>query len=462
MSENDGKNRSLEGRIEEAEAALKTGEAKFSTSSLGRFAKLSGLMARTGSAAAGDKLRRLLGADGDVTSLLRSEAAHRLAAGLGEMKGLAMKIGQMMSYVDPSLPPEYRRILALLQTQSQPTPAPEVRNIVETELASPLERVFSDFEEAPIACASIGQVHRARLRDGTDVAVKVQHPEIEAAIRADLKSASIVGKMKALALPGQDIAGLGRELEARFLEECDYRLEAERQGWFADAFRGDDVIVVPEVHRDLSTRRVLVSTFEPGLRFENFLARNPPDDLRDRFGEALFRFYLGTLYERGVFHADPHPGNYLFREDGRLVMLDYGCVRRFEPDWLARMKGLLAAVMRDADGETIHEACVKLGIVHPTKRYDRREVREFLDYMYAPGLREGRHRITPAYAAEAIKRIGNPKNARSMRLPGEMLFLTRVNIGLMSIFADLGAAIDWRGLTLDLLAKDLPPRPAPS
>lgn len=437
--------------MEAARIQLQEGEGRVSTSPVGRFARMTGVMARTGSALAVDRVRRMVGANGDASSAARRLTAQQLASSLGEMKGLAMKIGQMMSYVDRSVPPEYRKVLALLQTQSQPTPPARVRSILAEELAQPPAEVFSDFSDVPIACASIGQVHRARLRDGdVDVAVKVQHPEVEAAIRADLKSASVIGRMKALALPGQDIAGLGRELEERFLEECDYRLEAERQAWFGDVFRADDVILVPEVHGRWCTKRVLVTTFQGGTGFDAFVATAPSQAQRDRYGDALFRFYLGTLYEKGVFNADPHPGNYLVADDGSLVMLDYGCVRRFEPEWLEHLKALLRAVLGEAGDAELRAACEAVGIVHP-KRFDAGRIREFLRYLYAPALHQGPFRITHEYASQAIARIGNPRNARDMRMPRELLFLTRVNIGLMSIFAELGAELDWRARTLELL-----------
>lgn len=442
----------LEALLEQALAdMLGTDDAKVSTSSLGRLVRLGTLMARTGSAVAGDRLRRLAGTEEELASLLRAKAAGRLASGLGEMKGLAMKVGQMMSYADHSLPPEYRKLLALLQTQSQPTPIDQVRALLEAELQMAVDDAFAELDPAPIACASIGQVHRGRLHDGTRVAVKVQHPGVEQAIRADLKSAAVVGRLKGLVLTQQDMKGMMREIEARFLEECDYLLEAERQQRFAGLFAEDPEIVVPEVHGALCRKRVLVTTFYEGASFQQFLAADPPQPERDRIGDALYRFYLATLYRHALFHADPHPGNYLFTRDGRLVMLDYGCVKEFSRELLERLRKLMVAVVVDDDEQAIHRALVDLGIVTEQRRYDRHHARTVFRYLYAPAFIEGKHRITHEYASRALTELANTRNAFQLTMPADLLFLNRVNFGLMSIFAELGAELDWRAKTLEIL-----------
>ncbi len=424
-----------------------------STSALGRTLKLSGLAARTASTLAGARLRRAMAKEpGALMQRGHLRAAERLVTGLGEMKGLAMKAGQMASYIDPSLPPEMRRALALLQTQSQRTPFSRIRETVESELDAPLERHFAELEPEPVAAASIGQVHRGRLHDGRVVAVKVQHPGIEETIDADLKSAAVMGRLKGLVLPRVGVEGVVEEMRARFMEECDYEREAEMQQRFGELFADHPDVTVPRVFEELSSRRVLTTEFHEGRTFHELVSSEASQQERDRIGEALYAFYLGTLYRLGLFNADPHPGNYLFPEEGGIVILDYGCIREFEPGFVQKIKRLLRAVVAD-EPEELHASVVALGIVKPGVRYHREDARELFRYLYAPLLRTGRHRITQEYAAEATTRFLRSKNLFKLTMPGEMLFLNRVNFGLMSIFAELGAEIDWRSLGLASAAE---------
>jgi predicted unusual protein kinase regulating ubiquinone biosynthesis (AarF/ABC1/UbiB family) len=363
------------------------------------------------------------------------------------MKGLAMKMGQMLSYIDHSVPPEARHLLALLQTQSPPTPMARVREVLEAELGGAR---FADFDETPIAVASIGQVHRARLPGGEEVAVKVQHPEIEAAIRADLDNIGLVGRFKALALPNTDAAGMVAEIRRRLDEECDYRREARLQQRFRELLAGHPTLRVPRVFAEWSSKRVLTTELARGRSFAAMLAANPPQAERDRIGDALFDFYVATLYRHRLFNADPHPGNYLFADDGSVVMLDYGCVLEMEPAFVGKLVALLRAVVDD-DGDAMHVAMLALGVVRPGVRYDRDDARRLLRYLYAPILREGPARITADYTSQTMRQFLTNKNLMKLTMPGEMLFLNRVNFGLLSIMVDLGCAIDWRARTLAAL-----------
>lgn len=443
-----GQDEELERLAQEALALFREGSKKrLSTSSVGRALRLSTLAARTATGLTTRRLRRMISNDETLLRLAQGKAAKRAVRELGEMKGVAMKIGQMLSYVDHTVPAEYRHLLALLQTQSPATPFEQVASTIESELGGPIEQHFSEFDETPLATASIGQVHRARTISGDEVAVKVQHPRIEEAMAADLKSATIVGRLKGLLLPRADMKGLTRELRTRLMEECDYELEAVRQARFAEIFAAHPTIVVPRVYEALSARRVLVSEFSPGRTFPQWLASNPSQAARDRIGTALCRFYIGTLYLEGLFNADPHPGNYLFLDDGRIVMVDYGCVRAFDPPFVDKLVALLRSVVED-DREAMHQASVDLGIVKPNVKYDREASRELLRYLYALLLEDRPVRVTAEYTSQTVPRFLKSPNLFKMTIPGEMLFLNRVNFGLLSIFVDIGAEVNWRQLTM--------------
>jgi predicted unusual protein kinase regulating ubiquinone biosynthesis (AarF/ABC1/UbiB family) len=291
------------------------------TSALGRLRRTAGAALRAGVGA----LRSRHGEnDASGLSALDPEDVARLVLSLGELKGIAMKVGQMLSYIDTTMPSETRRLLAVLQVRSQPTAFNEIESTLRADLpADRAEPLLATLEREPVATASIGQVHRARLPDGTRVAVKVRHPGIEQAIRADFRSAGVGKRFAGMLAPGADITEIVAEAEARFLEECNYALEATRQQRFAELYASHPVLAVPSVHPAWSAARVLTTTWWSGVGFEAFLSRDPSAAERDRIGRALYDFYVGTLYAHAIFNADPHPGNLLFPGDGRVVVLDY-------------------------------------------------------------------------------------------------------------------------------------------
>ena len=318
------------------------GGKSISTSALGRLQKTATAAARLGVGALASRLR---GEEFNFASL-SPETLTRLIETMGELKGVAMKAGQILSYVDGSLPPEARRLLSVLQVMSQPTAFALIQRTITEDLGARGRALLARIEPEAIASASIGQVHRALLEDGTRVAVKVRHPGIEEAIRADFKTAAVGSFFAHLAIPGATVEGFVAEAEARFLEECDYALEARRQIRFGEIYAGHASIAIPAVHRNLCGPRVLTSTWHDGASIEAFLALASYAAERVRAARALYEFYVGTLYRYGLFNADPHPGNLLFASDGRVTILDHGCVRELDRDivtWLARLSRAVRA-----------------------------------------------------------------------------------------------------------------------
>ena len=270
------------------------------------------------------------------------ETAKQIVAVLGTMKGAAMKLGQVMSFLDVGLVAEEHRDefqaeLAKLRDAAPTVSFKQMRAVIEDDLEDSIGEVFAEFDEEPIAAASIGQVYRARLaRDGMEVAVKVQYPGVAGAVRADMQNLDMIMRLLKRMTPGMDVNAVTAEIRERIEEELDYELEAQNQRSLARIFAGHPFIVVPEVVSSLSRERVLVSAFVHGVGFEELKTR--PQAERDRIGEIVFRFFLGCLYRHRQFSGDPHPGNFLLLADGRVAFLDFGLFKRMDPAAVERAR----------------------------------------------------------------------------------------------------------------------------
>lgn len=417
------------------------------TSPLGRFGRTVLTGARVG---LGALAGRMHGRDLKLGSL-SPEALARLVESFGELKGIAMKVGQVLSYVDGSLDSEARQLLAVLQRYSQPTSFAQIERTIQEDLGTRGQDLLARIEREPVAVASIGQVHRAVREDGTPVAVKVRHPGIDTAIRADFKAAAI-GKIMARAFaPGVDIAEIIDEAQARFLEECDYSLEARRQVRFVELFAGHETIAIPAVHLDWCGPRVLTTTWREGAGLEVFLQSRPSSEARERAARALYEFYVGTLYRHGLFNADPHPGNLLFSPEGRVTILDHGCVREFDRGTVAGLIRLSRAVRADDESQIL----VALGAIGmPRPGVDFEVTRVLLRGFFDPLLTPGRHAVPADRAVAMGETVNLKRKLMRMRLPGRLMFLFRIRFGLYAVLSRVGAEIDWVSLE-DELAGDM-------
>ncbi|HEY3450448.1 MAG TPA: AarF/ABC1/UbiB kinase family protein [Myxococcales bacterium] len=417
--------------------------AEIPTTALGRLRRTAAAGARVGLGAVAGRLR---GGELNLGSL-SPEALSKLAQSFGQLKGVAMKVGQILSYVDGSLDPQARQMLAVLQAHSQPTPFAQIEEIVRVDLGSRAPALLSRLGRTPVATASIGQVHRASREDGTPVAVKVRHPGIEEAIRADFKAASVGKAMARAFAPGIDVAEVIGEAQERFLEECDYALEARRQQRFAGLFAGHALIRIPAVHADWCGPRVLTTSWAEGAGLEAFLASSAPGEVRERASRTLYEFYVGALYRHGLFNADPHPGNVLFAPDGSATVLDHGCVREFERPLVDALVRLSRAVRRD-DATQIQVALSSLGMPEPDRNFEA--TRALLRGFYEPLLTPGRHAVAPDRSVSMGQQVQLKQKLMKMRLPGKLMFLFRIRFGLYAVLARLGAELDWAALEDEL------------
>jgi predicted unusual protein kinase regulating ubiquinone biosynthesis (AarF/ABC1/UbiB family) len=423
---------------------------------LRRAAPLAALSARTvGEAVLVGLCSRLTGAD---STEFHVRTAERYAELLGHSKGALMKAGQMLSFVsaNPVVPAEFQPIyqaaLARLRDDAPPM-APELaRAVLEDELGRPIESVFAQFESEPLAAASIGQVHAARLHDGREVAVKIQYPGVAAAIRADLKNNELLGTLFALisgASPmkvSHDICGAARELSVRISEELDYRLEATNQMEFADVYRGHPFIHVPEVIGELCTERVLTQELVQGKSWTEALASE--QELRDSWAEAIYRFVYGSNHRFCLFHADPHPGNYLFHEDGSVSFLDFGCVKRFPREQVEIMSAIARACFRE-DVLGTWRTSVEAGFWRTSDPVTPEEIFTFWRDPWELWWADQPFTITPEYVAKWIERRFSPTgpSANAFRYttaPPEYTMMSRIEVGEASLVAELHATNDWK------------------
>lgn len=382
--------------------------------------------------------------------MLRSGGSAEGAAKiLGQLRGVAAKVGQMASYVDGLVPEAHRDTfessMAKLRASAPTSDPMKIRAAVERELGRPVEDAFASWDDEPIASASIGQVHRAVLPDGRAVAVKVRHPGIVQAMESDLRNAGLLEvAFGAMGLSKFEVGRLLEEARTRFREELDYGLEARRYRIFADLHADDPRIIVPKVVDETSASGVLTTELLEGLSFDGACAASEAE--RVAWCETLWSFVYGSIMRGGLFNADPHPGNYFFLPDGGVGFIDFGCVQ----DVSAQRRGLivrahLAAGRRDYDG--FDEAAAQMLLVRPGVHRAR-----VLDYMHF-ALRPIFHapfRVTRPYAAEVVDRfkaMGRefaklPADQFSSMPPG-ILFLNRLQFGFFSILARLDVPVDY-------------------
>jgi predicted unusual protein kinase regulating ubiquinone biosynthesis (AarF/ABC1/UbiB family) len=443
--------------------------AGISRGRLRRTAPLAALSARTAGEAVVVGLRgRLTGADSTGFHIRTAQSYAEL---LGRSKGALMKAGQMLSFaaVGASLPAEVQSIYQAALTQlcdGAPPMAPELaRAVLERELGRPTASMFAEFDWTPLAAASIGQVHAARLHDGRAVAVKIQYPGVADAIVADLKNTELLATFLNLVIGGMsprklsfDLRGAAREMSVRIAEELDYRLEAANQAEFAAHYRGHPFIHVPEVIGELCTDRVLTQELARGLSFSDALTAE--QELRDQWAEAIWRFTYGTYKRIYMFNADPHPGNYMFHEDGSVSFLDYGCVKRFRREQVEMMDAIVRACLRN-DVLGTWRACVEAGFWRSSDPVSPEEVFAYWHDDWALLWAEQRFVVTPEYVARRIERRCSPTgpsaNAlRHITASPEYTVMSRIEVGVESVIAQLHGGNNWGAIAAEDLEKAPP------
>src|SRR5436305_3217265 len=334
-----------------------------------------------------------------------------------------------------------------------------MRRVVEEDLEDPISELFEDFDEEPIAAASIGQVYRARLHDGRAVAVKVQYPGVAGAVRADLQNVEMIMRLLKRMTPGLDVKAIAEEVRERIGEELDYELEASNQRSLARIYAGHPFIYVPDVVSSLSRERVLVSEFVRGVGFEELKGRSP--EVRDRIGEIVFRFFLGCLYRHRQFSGDPHPGNFLLLADGRVAFLDFGLFKRMEPEPVELELACQRAVV-EGDAATLHRLLAASGFLPEPERVDPEHLLAFIaDVIWWYTTADEPVVLSPEIATQVMIESSDPRSShfREMRhqdMRPEHLFGRRMEMLTLAVLSQLRARANWHRLAREWMYGDAP------
>ncbi|MCB9639912.1 MAG: AarF/ABC1/UbiB kinase family protein [Myxococcales bacterium] len=401
--------------------------------------------------------RRLLGSEGSADG----ELGEKLAKELDQMKGMAMKVGQIISYFDGILPEQTHQALTRLQQGIKPVSFGQMSGVIQDAFGAPPDQVFEDFEITPIASASIGQVYRAKWQ-GRPVAVKVQYPGVADTINSDF---STLEKFAALASLASAVDGkaLVDELRLRFSEECDYEREAFHQNAFADAFAQYSDIKIPRAFPERTKTTVLTTEWCEGTDFYTFL-QEAPQERRNEVGLWLARFAYQSIFRLGALNADPHPGNYLFPHDGPIIFLDFGCVRHFCKEDVEIERQLARVVVEDRR-EDFREAVLATKMIPRPDKFDFDIHWKMLRSQYAP-YSQPLFRFTKEYLQEGMEysRPSNP-NLRQLAIPPTWIWLQRLQWGLHAVLARLQAEGDFASVYREALEMPLEPLmepPSPS
>ena len=400
----------------------------------------------------------------EAMSRRQLETAKQIVAVLGTMKGAAMKLGQVMSFLDVGLVPEehreeFQRELSKLRDAAPAVSFKQMRRVIEDDLEEPLEEIFSEFDEEPIAAASIGQVYRARLAErDREVAVKVQYPGVAGAVRADMQNLDMIMRLLKRMTPGLDVKAVTREIRDRIEEELDYELEAQNQRSLARIYSGHPFIVVPEVVSSLSRERVLVSEFVSGTGFEELKGRS--DAERDRLGEIVFRFFLGCLYRHHQFSGDPHPGNFLLLADGRVAFLDFGLFKRIDRAPVELELASQRAVVEE-DATALHELLSTAGFLPEPERVDPENLLAFIRDAIWWYTCDREVQLTPEIATRVMIESSDPRSShfREMRhqdMRPDHLLGRRMEMLTLAVLSQLRAKGNWHRIAREWMYGDEP------
>ena len=450
--------------------------AKLPTGRVARTARIGGLVTGQGLRWAGmrtvNRVRspeRAAAAESERTAALVDELVEQL----GRMRGAAMKVGQMLSMAEfDGLPEdqqdELQGKLATLRDDIPPVPFQRLEKMMRQEYGAPLHEVFSEFDERAFAAASIGQVHRARTLDGQDVVAKVQYPGVAEAVDTDLRNAMMLLPLVKRLAPGLELKAMAAEMRERIGEELDYELEAQNQRRVERLMRGHPFVRVPRVYTELSTRRVLVSEYVEGERFE--VVRRADEPERDRYGEIVFRLFFGLLYRDRIALGDPHPGNYLLCPDGRVCFLDFGLLRDVDTGRVAAERTIALAV-EQRDALALKAALVAGGYV-PAARAEAVDAELALRLMrwatkwYAvPGQRRfspdhhRRDRDRDREGATDEQRATMKTQVNQFTVPPDAILIRRMHGVVAIVLQQLRAGADWGAIAAEYLHGAPPATP---
>ena len=425
-----------------------------------RAARYARVGTNVGTVAAKFAASRLLG-----LSLDRAANAADLTAALGGLKGPIMKVAQLMATIPDLLPPEYAEELQKLQSDAPPMGWAFVKRRMMAELGAGWQEKFSEFEHQPAAAASLGQVHRARALDGKPLAAKLQYPDMQSAVEADLNQLKVVFALHARMNPAVETGEVLKEITARLREELDYGLEARHTALYGAIFQDASNIRVPRVLPELSTKRLLTMTWLEGRRLMDYKAA--PLEHRNTIARAMFRAWWFPFSHYGVIHGDPHLGNYTIFETGKpnggtlpgepagINLLDYGCIRTFPTPFVQGVIDLYTGLLTGNRDLVVHAyetwgfAGLSNELIETLNIWARFIYGPLLDDRereIADGTTPGQYGRKEAFTVhKALKEKG------PVKVPREFVFMDRAAIGLGGVFLHLGARLNWHNMFNDTI-----------
>lgn len=398
---------------------------------------------------------------GPVRKSTQAAIARQIVEALGEMKGFAMKVGQTVECLDFLMPKEMRRAFSQLRISAPPMPSGTVARVVSEEFGKHPKALFAEWSERPFAVASVGQVHVAKLASGEKVAVKVQYPRIASALEADLRNLTHLNSLYSLLLTRDKKTSTSiEEMRDRFLEECDYHLEASAQDNFRKRFENLPGVVIPAVFSQYSSKRVLVSEFMEGHRLEDFI-KKATQEQKNRAGEIIWQFTMESIFEYKEFNSDPHPHNYLFEKD-RVVFLDFGSVKRFDGAFIDEWREFVKAIL-GRDTKRTREYGERLGLVPKQGPFDFDYFVNSMECLYEPWLSDRAVTIDLEWVKRSWEMVMTAQNPNLLRtdFPKDWVFVSRLQWGVSILLGRLGATANWRNKVLDLLYDKDESRPLP-
>lgn len=442
-------------------------DKKLPTSRVQRLAKVGSAAASSAVKQTGTRAANLTRSDEKAQRAMERrqvETAKQIVNVLGGMKGAAMKIGQVLSFMDVGIVPEeyrdeFQRELAKLRDAAPTVSFGQMKKVIEDDLGEKLGSVFSDFDEEAIAAASIGQVYRATLaEDGREVAVKVQYPGINDAVKADMKNLGLLLRLAKRITPQLDVKAVGDEIRERIVEELDYELEASNQRAMARLYRGHPFIVIPEVVTSLSRERVIVTELVKGEGFEQI--RKEPDDVRDRIGEIVFRFYYGSMFRHGRFSGDPHPGNMILMDDGKVAFLDFGLFKSVDREVTERELACQRAVIEN-DPERLHQLLAELGFIPEPEKLDPQVLFDFVVEGIWWYTRDESVRLDQKIVSTVAIETSDPRSRhfgamRHQDIVPEHLFGRRLELLTLAVLGQLEAEANWYQIAREWIYGDDP------
>ncbi|MEC3978971.1 ABC1 kinase family protein [Amycolatopsis sp. H20-H5] len=416
-----------------------------------RTAKLASLPLGIAGRAVGGWGRRLTGQSAEeVSATLSAKAAEQLFEVLGTLKGGAMKFGQALSVFEAAVPDEmaapYREALTKLQAAAPPMAIRQTHRVLAEQLGRSWADRFKEFDDVPAAAASIGQVHRATWHDGREVAVKVQYPGADEALRSDLRQLQRFSRLFQAFVPGTEVKPLLAELSERMNEELDYQAEAQNQRAFVKAFEDDPEFLIPRVVA--SAPKVIVTEWVTGTPLSKIIA-DGDRDTRDRAGRLLTTFHYSSPVRAHLLHSDPHPGNFMLTDDGRLCVIDFGGVARL-PEGIPPHFGEMTRLALDGRSGELMELLRKSGFVRRDADLRAEDVLAYLAPFTEPLAGETFH-FTRRWMQRQAGRVGDTRGpdfrvGRSLNLPPEYLMIHRVTAGSTGILCQLDAEIPARAI----------------